>query len=352
MRALILSPFDNRHLARLRAVMDVTYESWLDTRALTDPDALAERIRSEDISILVVEADFVFEETFQNCPGLKFVGICRAATNHVDLNAAADHGVLVVNTPGRNARAVAEHAFALMLSLARRIPQANEYVRSAMSSGGLNPVAGYTDFRGVELGSRAVGIIGMGAIGRTLADMCLGFGMSVIAYDPYTTDVPRGVRIVELHTLARESDFVSVHVPLYMSSFKLAPDTTGPSGHRVLHVYEALCLPRQLLGLPHRRRGRPSPRAPAIVSSGGAALDVFDSAPNSPLLDQDNVILTPHDGGATEETIERHSKMMTDDILRFLDGQRPVNLVVPTGPEPAPASPPTRSNPLSLEGEG
>ena len=351
MRALILSPFDKRHLARLRAVMDVTYESWLDTRALTDPDALAERIRSEDISILVVEADFVFEETFQDCPGLKFVGICRAATNQVDLNAAADHGVTVVNTPGRNARAVAEHAFALMLSLARRIPQANEYVRSAMSSGGLNPVAGYTDFRGVELGSRTVGIIGMGAIGRTLADLCLGFGMSVIAYDPYTTDVPRGVRMTDLDTLARESDFVSVHVPLYMSSFKLAPDTTGlldtefftlmkPSAYLVNCSDYRIADEAALL---HALRER-------LIS--GAALDVFDTSPNGPLLDLDNVILTPHVGGATEETVERHSKMMTDDILRFINGQRPVNLVVPTGSEPAPASPPARSNPLSLEGEG
>ena len=104
MHALILAPFDERQLARLRAEMDVTYESWLDTRALTDPDELAARIRSDDISILVVEADFVFEETFQDCPGLKFVGICRAATNQIDLQAAADHGVQVVNTPGRNAR--------------------------------------------------------------------------------------------------------------------------------------------------------------------------------------------------------------------------------------------------------
>ena len=189
MHALILAPFDERQLARLRAEMDVTYESWLDTRALTDPDELAVRIRSQDISILVVEADFVFEETFQDCPGLKFVGICRAATNQVDLQAATDHGVLVVNTPGRNARAVAEHAFALILSLARRIPQAHQYVRSGRWR---HPVAGYTDFRGIELSSRTVGIVGVGAVGRTLAAICMGFGMNVSAYDPYIDNVPEG----------------------------------------------------------------------------------------------------------------------------------------------------------------
>lgn len=326
MRALILAPFDERQLARLRTEMDVAYESWLDTRALTDPDSLAARIRSEDISILVVEADFVFEETFQDCPGLKFVGICRAATNQVDLSAAADHGVLVVNTPGRNARAVAEHAFALMLSLARRIPQANEYVRAAISSGGLHPAAGYTDFRGVELGSRTVGIIGMGAIGRTLAGMCLGFGTKVIAYDPYETGVPDGVHMTDLHTLARESDFISVHVPLYMPGFKQSPGTTG------LLDAEFFALMRPSAYLVNCSDYRIADEAALLDALrnrliGGAAFDVFDAAPDSPLLELDNVVLTPHVGGATEETVERHSRMMTDDILRFVNGRRPVNLV-------------------------
>ena len=233
---------------------------------------------------------------------------------------------------------MAEHAFALMLSLARRIPQANEYVRSAISTGGLNPAAGYTDFRGVELGSRAVGIIGMGAIGRILANLCLGFGMSVIAYDPYTTDVPRGVRIVELHTLARESDFVSVHVPATPCTTRLL-DTEffslmKPSAYLVNCSDYRIADETALLHALHNR----------LIS--GAALDVFDTTPNSPLLELDNVILTPHVGGATKETIERHSKMMADDILRFINGQRPVNLVVPK------ARPPLAQHPLSLEGEG
>ena len=321
MHALILAPFDERQLARLRAEMDVTYESWLDTRALTDPDELAARIRSEGISILVVEADFVFEETFQDCPGLKFVGICRAATNQVDLQAAADHGVQVVNTPGRNAPAVAEHAFALMLSMARQIPKAHEYVTSGSWR---HPVAGYTDFRGTELGSRTVGIVGMGAIGRTLAGLCIGFDMKVLAYDPYLDYVPDGVLMADLHTLASESDFVSVHVPT-------TPDTTGLLDTEFFALmkpsaYLVNCSDYQIAdeaALLDALRSR-------LIS--GAAFDVFETqpiAPDSPLLKLDNVILTPHVGGATDETVERHSATMADDILRFVKGRRPVNLVVP-----------------------
>ena len=321
MHALILAPFDERQLARLGTVMDVTYESWLDTRTLTDPDDLAARIRSEDISVLVVEADFVFEETFQGCPGLKFVGICRAATNHVDIQAAAEHGVVVVNTPGRNARAVAEHALALILSMARQIPQAHEYVRSGRWR---HPGAGYTDFRGIEIGSRTVGIVGMGAIGRTLAALCDGFGMKVIACDPYAKDIPDDVVMTDLHTVAEKSDFISVHVPTTL-------ETTGLLDEE---FFSRMKPTAYLVNCSGYRIADETAMIEALRSRriGGAAFDVFETqpiAPGSPLLEMDNVILTPHIGGATEETVERHSKMMTDDILSFVEGRRPVNLVVP-----------------------
>jgi len=319
MHALILAPFYESQLARLRDRMDVSYESWLDTHRLTDPDDLAARILSEDISILVVEADFVFEETFQQCPNLRFVGVCRGSTNQIDLEAAAEHGVFVVNAPGRNARAVAEHALTLILSMARRIPQAHEYVSSGSW---LHPVSGYTDFRGVEVGSRTVGIVGLGAIGRTLAEMCVGLGMNVVAYDPYVIDVSDGVSMADLTTLAQTSDFVSVHVPAtsettglldaeFFSQMKTSAYLVNCSDYQV--AYESALLD----ALRNRR-----------IS--GAAFDVFEThpvTPDHPLLELDNVILTPHIGGATVETIERHSRMMADDILRFIEGRRPVNLV-------------------------
>ena len=321
MHALILAPFDERQIHRLRARMDVSHESWLDTRRLTDPDDLNARILAEDISILVVEADFVFEETFQECPELKFVGICRTSTAQVDLEAASEHGVLVVNTPGRNARAVAEHALALILSLARRITQSHEYVSSRSW---LNPVAGYTDFRGVEVGGRTVGVIGMGAIGRTLAKMCVGLGMKVVAYDPYVTDAPSDVSMVDLATLAQVSDFVSVHVPATSDTMGLLDAEffahMKPTANLINCSDYQIAEETALLDALRNRR------------IGGAAFDVFEThpiTPNSPLLDLDNVLLTPHIGGATDETVERHSRMMTDDIICFIEGRRPENLVVP-----------------------
>ena len=321
MRTLVLAPFDPHQLDRLRAVMPVEYESWLDTRVLTDPEELAVRLRKFRISILVVEAEFVFEETFDDAPGLRFVGICRAATNQVDVEAATRLGVVVVNTPGRNARAVAEHALGLMFALARRIPQAHAYVASGQWR---NPVEPYISMRGIEMHGRTAGIVGLGATGSELARMCAALGMNVIAHDPFVANPPPGIHMTSLETLASNSDFISVHVPA-------AADTDG-------------MIDADMISRMKRSAFLISCSEPSVVDRaalvhaldsgkiGGAAFDVFDThpiAPDNPLMGLDNVILTPHVGGATAETVQRHSEMMTDDILRFTRGQRPVNIVNP-----------------------
>ena len=114
------------------------------------------------------------------------MGICRAALNHVDLDAATEHDVLVVNTPGRNARAVAELTLGLMLSLARRIPYLDGYVKSGRWE---DPVDGYVNHRGLELEGRTLGLIGLGAVGSVVSGLAKAFGMKVLAYDPYAGEV-------------------------------------------------------------------------------------------------------------------------------------------------------------------
>lgn len=321
MRTLILAPFDPLQLDRLRAAMPVECESWLDTRRLADPEELAARLRASAISILVVEADFVFEETLDHAPGLRFVGICRASTNHVDIEAATRHGIVVVSAPARNARAVAEHALALMLSLARQIPRAHNYVASGQWN---NPVEPYASMRGIELRGRVLGIVGLGAVGLELARICAALGMSVIAHDPYVTNPPGHVRMTSLETLASNSDFISLHAPA-------TPDTYGIIAPGLISrmkpsAYLVSCSDPSVMDMPALIRALDSGQI------AGAAFDVFDThpiAPDNPLLKLQNVILTPHIAGATAETIQRHSRMMTDDILRFTHGQRPLNIVNP-----------------------
>ena len=317
-RALILAPFSEEQLERLRDRLQVDYESWLETRRLIDPDELAARLDSQSVAILVVESDFVFEDVFEKAPRLRFVGVCRNATNHIDVDAATRHGVLVVNTPARNAQAVAEHALGLMLALARRTVAAHRYVAGGHWE---NPAEPYVSMRGVELAGRTLGIIGLGAVGRRLARMGSALGMKVVAHDPFVTSASEAV-LTSLDSLMEDSDFVSVHAPL-------TPETEGLLDARVLSMLRSSAFIVSTADAAIIDQ-------PALVSAltekriAGAALDVFEThpiAPDSPLLSLDNVVLTPHLGGATEETVERHSRMMTDDILRFLDGQRPEHLV-------------------------
>ena len=301
--------------------MSVEYRSWLDTRELTGPDALAIRIRASGVSILVVEADFVFEEIFEGSPGLRFVGICRASTHHIDIKAATRYGIAVVNTPARNARAVAEHTLGLMFSLARKIPAAHSYVKSGEWN---NPVEPYISMRGVELRGRVVGIIGLGAIGSELARMCAALDMKVMGFDPLVADPPPGVHLESMETVISASDFISVHAPATLNLVGMIGSAEisrmKPEAFLISCSDPSIIDREAILG---------------ALESGqiaGAAFDVFEThpiAPDNPLLKFDNLVLTPHIAGATVETVERHSRMMTDDILRFTRGERPVNIVNP-----------------------
>ena len=151
---MFLAPFAERELQRLKGKLHVECESWMESRRLHDPDELAARLNDLRALVLVIELDFVFQEVFEAAPNLKFVGICRASTDHVDIEAATANGVAVVNTPGRNAQAVAEHSLGLMLALARRIPEGHNYVKAGRW---LNPLAPYVEMRGVELAGEDAG---------------------------------------------------------------------------------------------------------------------------------------------------------------------------------------------------
>ena len=320
-RALVLAPFSKDALEALGMSLSVSYESWTDTRRLYAPLELAERINAEDVGVLVIEADFVSDETFRESSPLRFLGVCRNSLDHVDLDAAREHGVTVVNTPGRNARGVAELTIALMLSLARCLPHLNGYVKDG---GWENPVEPYISMRGIELRGKTLGLIGLGSIGRGVARLGRAFGMHVLAYDPFV-GMPgmkkAGAELGTLDQVLRHSDFLSFHTPS-------TPDTEGLLGKRHLSLMKlgsyiintaAYDLIDEAALVEYVECGHIA----------GVALDVHRAhpiPPSSPLLKLKNVILTPHIGGATDGTVERQSWMMVEDIRRFLQGRRPRHL--------------------------
>ncbi|MCK5654090.1 MAG: 2-hydroxyacid dehydrogenase [Dehalococcoidia bacterium] len=324
MKALILAPFCPSVLERLRQSLEVIYESWMDTRRLVPAEELIDRIQAQDIEIVVIEADFVFREVFEMGRKLKLVGACRGNVTHVDIEAATEHGVLVVNTPARNATAVAELTVGLILALIRNIPAAHQMV----SSGGwVDPTVCYSSFRGTELSGKTIGIVGFGAIGQQVARMLSAFETALVVYDPYVNPEEIkgvGARSLGLDDLVAQSDFVTLHCPSI-------PDTIGVISAQIIASMKPTAYFVNTAGAAIVDRD-------AIVQAlkerhiAGAAFDVYETwpvQPDNPLLKLDNVILTPHIGGSTDETVERHSRMIADDIERFLRGERPKNLLNP-----------------------
>ncbi len=308
MKALVLAPFAPDQLERLRRRMAVVYEPWTETRLLWDPAVLAVRLAEESIEAVVAEVDFLFGEVFEDPSPLRFIGLCRNATNQVDLEAAAARGVTVVNTPGRNANAVAELVIGLALSLARRIPAAHAYVQSGDWQ---HPMGAYLDIRGTEISGKTIGIVGMGAIGRRVARLARALGMQVLGHDPYAT-APRYVTMTTLEHLLSCSDVVTLHVPetpetaCMLDRERLA---LMPPGSFLINTASAALVDEAAL-VDALRSGHLA----------GAGLDVFEThpvMPNSPLLALENVVLTPHIGGATAETVERYSRSITRSLLQF-----------------------------------
>jgi phosphoglycerate dehydrogenase-like enzyme len=323
MRALILAPFAEESLTKLKnAGIDAVHESWLETGELQDPEKLGTRLDRERFDAIIIEADFLFSETFDLAPELRLAGICRAALNQIDVVAATERGVAIVNTPGRNTTAVAELTIGLMLAAGRRMVEADRYIRARQWE---SPTAPYRDLRGIELSGKVAGIIGLGAIGRRVAELCNAFGMNVLGYDPFVTPAQANsfnVTWTELDFLLESADFLTLHAP---------PAEDGST------LIDESCISIMKRGavLVNTASAELVDEAAMVkaLSTGvltAAGIDIFPSHPvdpSSPLLDLPNVVLTPHIGGATEETIDRHSAAVSGDMIRFSLGQRPLNLV-------------------------
>jgi len=324
MRVLILAPFTQSVLDRLRQELDVVYENWMDTKRLLSSQEFVQRIQEQDIPILVVEADFIQREVFERASKLRFLGVCRADVVHVDVAAATELGVPVVNTPARNAVAVAELTLGLMLSLLRKIPAAHNMVSSGKW---VDPTDAYFHMRGGELWRKTVGIIGFGAIGQQVAKRLGAFDSTVVAYDPYISAENMkelGSTKVDLDGLMEQSDIVTVHCATTSETVGLISaqrlSLMKPTAYFVNAASAYVVDENALVEVLKEKR------------IAGAAFDVYRTwpvKPDDPILKLDNVVLTPHIGGATDESVLRHSQMMADDIERFLKGKRPRNLVNP-----------------------
>jgi D-3-phosphoglycerate dehydrogenase / 2-oxoglutarate reductase len=254
-------------------------------------------------------------------PNLLIVSSNGAGFDPVDVAACTAAGVLVVNQSGGNAHSVAEHALGMLLTLSKRIIEADRALRR-------DPNVNRNALMGTEAQGKTIGIVGIGNVGRRIAALCNGLlGMKVLAYDPYLAAdeiAARGAEKVELDDLLRRSDYVSISCPL-------TPDNRGMIGAREF----ALMQPHAYFittarGFIHDEDALLG--ALRNKSIAGAGLDVWSKEPpppDHPLLQFDNVLASPHTAGVTKEARENMGRIAAEQMLDMLDGKRPPRLINP-----------------------
>ena len=255
-------------------------------------------------------------------PRLKVIAKHGAGVDNIDLPAATARGIVVANVPGGNADAVAEAAVALMLATLRRVPEVHGHVVGGRYS------ARWT-LRFGQLSERTLGLIGIGNVGARVAKICAhGFNMKVLAYDPALSrpevEARGAEKVDDLNTLLGLADVVSLHVPLTSATFHLI-------GREALQAMKPTAI------LVNTARG-PLVDEAALAEAlaerriSGAGLDVFETeppAPDNPLLQLANVVLSPHTAGSTEAADRTLAVASADIVVAVLSGRQPSGLLNP-----------------------
>jgi len=297
--------------ALARLARRVSLEVWPDPGA-PEREALAAGARDAE-GLLCLLTDRIDAALIEACPRLRVISSCSVGLDHVDLEAATRRGIPVGYTPGVLAETTADLAFALLLGAARRIVEADGFVREGRWTWEhrWDP----DGFLGRDVYGATLGVIGLGAIGRAVAARARGFGMRVLGWSRTPREL-EGVELVALSELLAEAQFVTVHVAL-------TPETRG------LLDAAALARMREDAILVNTARGGIVDEAALVAALRGgrlaaAALDVFAREPldpASPLLDAPNLVLTPHIGSASVATRSRMAELAVENLVAGLEGR-------------------------------
>jgi D-3-phosphoglycerate dehydrogenase len=305
MKIVVCDPISPKGIALLQQRPE--FEVVVLPKRLPEPELLP--VVADAVALLVRSETKVTRKVIEAAPQLRVVGRAGVGVDNVDVEAATQRGVVVMNTPGGNTVTTAELSFAMLLALARKVPQAH----TSMATGKWDRKL----FQGTELLGKTLGVLGMGRIGSEVAKRALAFGMRVIAYDPYLTeDRARAVGAefaAEVDNVYRVADFITVHMPV-------TPETK--------HMLNAAAFAKMKPGvrLVNCARGEIIVENDLIAAleSGkvaGAALDVYSVEPlpaEHPFRKQPNLILTPHLGASTQEAQEKCGIEVAEVVTGYL----------------------------------
>jgi D-3-phosphoglycerate dehydrogenase len=282
---------------------------------ISDPKGFHEHLAQAE-GLLVRSAATVTREVMEKAPCLRVVGRAGSGVDNIDLEAATQAGILVMNTPGGNSVSVAEQTLALMLALARSIPQANQSTKAGKWE--------KKKFVGTELRGKTLGIVGLGNIGREVVLRARPFEMKILAYDPYVSKrwaEDLDIELVDLPKLLAESDYISLHVALTSETrHMIGAEQFAQMKHgvRIVNCARGGLIDEQALR--------------EAIESGkvaGAGLDVFETEPpgQSPLLSCENLVATPHIGGSTGEAQEIVGIQIAQQVVEYLRSGVAINAV-------------------------
>ncbi|NWF92048.1 MAG: D-glycerate dehydrogenase [Syntrophaceae bacterium] len=285
------------------------------------PNILAQRLKDK-VGAIVLLTDKIDEDVVSQCPDLRIVSNVAVGYNNIDVAACSRRKIMVTNTPGVLDDTTADFTWTLLLATARRVVDADQYLRSSRWKGW-----GLMDFLGYDVHHKVLGICGLGRIGQCVARRARGFEMEILYTDvfraPSSIEKDLGARFVDKETLLKNSDFVTLHVPLL-------PETT----HYISMVELSLMKPTSILI--NASRG-PVVDEKALVQAlkegriAAAGLDVYENEPEiePELIGMKNVVLAPHMASASRETRLRMATMAAENLVAGLSGKRPPNLVNP-----------------------
>ncbi|WP_458455265.1 phosphoglycerate dehydrogenase [Methanobrevibacter sp.] len=309
MKVLIADAINEKGIENLKEVAEVVVDTSIT------PEELANTIHEYN-GIIVRSRTKLTADLIEKADNLQIIARAGVGVDNIDLNAATEKGIMVVNSPESTSVTVAEHTMGLILSMARKISIADKSVKEGKWE--------KKKFMGVELRNKTLGVIGMGRIGSQVVNRCKAFGMDAMAYDPYLPEevaMQMGVDLTDLNTVLKNSDFITIHVPLTPETkhsiskeqFELMKDTAFIVNCARGGVIDEDALYDALLN----------------NEIGGAALDVYEEEPpkDSKLFELDNIVLTPHIAASTKEAQRDAAIIVADEIIDLAKGNTPKNVL-------------------------
>ncbi|WP_432453297.1 2-hydroxyacid dehydrogenase [Agarivorans sp. QJM3NY_29] len=332
MKILFTAEHDD-NLSDLKKLGEVLIEGWaLGKPKLSESELIS---LAYDCDVIITSYDDITAEVINSCKQLKLIACTRATPVNIDCEAASAANIPVIYTPGRNSDATAELTIAHMLCVARNIPQSHMALKNKQFTDhgqretscvqkdaiwDVTKESPYEVFKGVELHGKTLGIIGYGSIGRRVGKIARGFGMALKIYDPFVSSVDvnePAVQLASLEELLSNADFITLHL-------KVTKETVGFINQ------ERISLMKKSAFLINTSRAAVLDEEAVITALRenkirGAGFDVYSHEPifsDHPYINEfDNVTITPHIAGATIEVLSNHTKMIVDEIKRFVNNQ-------------------------------